>query len=52
MKQIKKIANLLLITVFLMIPIIPRARFIWFLFTIKQVALKIVGKQGGKYGDQ
>ncbi|GEM_PF-2927855 len=43
---LKKYASLMLITFFLMIPVMPRAKVIWFLFLTKQSLLRFIGRLG------
>ncbi len=49
-RVLKKYASLMMITFFLIIPVIPRAKVIWFLFLTKQSFLRFTGRLGGNYG--
>jgi hypothetical protein len=46
-KFIIKYANLMLIAFFLMIPIMTRAKVVWWLFTMKQAVLRHLKISGG-----
>jgi len=49
-KLVKRYANLVLIVFFLMIPVMSRAKVIWFLFSIKQQTMRFFSVLGGRNG--